>query len=591
MNKFRIPWRNSVYMRMLLLFIAILTPVYVIGLLIYNWGIQAVKEQVYQSMDSQTAYYLNELETKVEQMKILLLDSLNDDNLNNLATISPIMKISERRSAITRLQQRLFAIKSSSELIEDVAAYIPGTDTLVSGVYGYDNIGQEGLKLLGRTGQRFTTAPKLDGDTLKLRAPFPNSRNRKPLFLVEVTLSLEQLDKSLSYLIQPGQDEDAALIRASSGERVAGARTGTIGFAMSTREPPFPPAADGKTFADVEGRSVFAVYHYSKKLDMTLVKTVEIDSVTGPAQTYRKWLWFFLATGLLIVLFFSVSLYRSIHKPLVTVIRAFGKLQAGDLKVRIHRRNKDDFNYLYAHFNRTVEQLNSSIDQAYRQTILAQRAELKQLQAQINPHFLYNSFFMLHRMVKMEDNSKAVVFSKKLGEFFQFVTRNSEDEILLTKEAEHARIYSDIQAMRFVSRLQIDIEPLPAWIQHCYVPRMILQPLIENAIEHGMRNKEKDGRIRISYGRDGERFVVAIEDNGTGMDEETRGRLERSLDEQSLGQETEITALINIHRRLRIKFGPDSGLGFETTPGGGLTVRATIDFGGEKHVSDIAGGR
>ncbi len=187
MNKFRIPWRNSVYMRMLLLFIAILTPVYVIGLLIYNWGIQAVKEQVYQSMDSQTAYYLNELETKVEQMKILLLDSLNDDNLNNLATISPIMKISERRSAITRLQQRLFAIKSSSELIEDVAAYIPGTDTLVSGVYGYDNIGQEGLKLLGRTGQRFTTAPELDGDTLKLRAPFPNSRNRKPLFLAEVT--------------------------------------------------------------------------------------------------------------------------------------------------------------------------------------------------------------------------------------------------------------------------------------------------------------------------------------------------------------------------------------------------------------------
>ena len=585
MNKIRIPWRNSVFMRLLLLFIVILFPIYLIGLLIYDWGVHSVKEQVYQSMDAQTAYYLNEMDTKVEQIKILLLDSLNDDNLNNLATIAPIMKISERRSAITRLQQRLFAIKSSSELIDDVVAYIPGSDMQVSGLTGYDVIDHEDMDRLTRTGQKFTAYPEQEGDSLKLRAPFPNSRNRKPAFVVEVTLSIKQLDKSLSYLIQPGQGEEVALFRPSAdgGRMIAGANVSSLSDSVVLT---IPEDGKGQTIGDFKGKKVFTVYHASPKLNMTLIKSIPTDSVLGPVRTYQKLFWIFSAAAILIILFFSLSLYRWIHKPLVTVIRAFGKLQEGDLEVRIHRRNKDDFNYLYTYFNTTVEQLNASIDQAYRQRILAQRAELKQLQAQINPHFLYNSFFMLHRMVKMEDREKAVAFSKKLGEFFQFITRNGEDEILISKETEHARIYADIQAMRFVSRLRIDIEPLPPSVHRFYVPRMILQPLIENAIEHGLRNKEKDGVINVRFRVEPAYLIAEIEDNGEGLSDDERNRLLGKFEETS-GQETEITALINIHRRLRIKFGAESGLLLLAGESGGLVVQVKIAYGGDEHVSGI----
>jgi len=288
----------------------------------------------------------------------------------------------------------------------------------------------------------------------------------------------------------------------------------------------------------------------------------------------------------LIILFFSVSLYRWIHKPLVTVIRAFGKLQQGDLKVRIHRRKKDDFNDLYAYFNTTVEHLNSLIDQVYRQQILAQRAELKQLQAQINPHFLYNSFFMLHRMVKAEDKQQAVLFSKRLGEFFQFITRNGEDDILLSKETDHARIYADIQAMRFVSRLRIDFEPLPPDVHHLYVPRMILQPLLENAIEHGLRNKEKEGRINVRYKTAPDSLMIEIEDNGTGLSDGEWERLLRKFEDTS-HEDVEITALINIHRRLRIKFGADSGLQLSARESGGLLVQVKIVYGGGEHVPSV----
>jgi len=135
-KSFQIPWKNSVYMRLVFLFISIMLPIYVIGLFIYNWGIDAVREQIYQSMDSQTAYYLNELEASIEQTKILLLDSLNDDHLNNLATINPVMKISERNGSIKSLRQRLFAIKNSNELIDEVTAYIPNADVQCTGGRG-----------------------------------------------------------------------------------------------------------------------------------------------------------------------------------------------------------------------------------------------------------------------------------------------------------------------------------------------------------------------------------------------------------------------------------------------------------------------
>ncbi|WMT39586.1 hypothetical protein RE628_19570 [Paenibacillus sp. D2_2] len=162
MKKFSIPWTNSTYLRFLLLFISVLLPIYVIGLLIYNWGIDAVEEQVYQSVDSQMTYHLERLSSDVDQMRALMLDSLNDDNLNYLATISPVMTTYERQRAITRLQQRLNAVKSSNELISDVVAYLPQKNMKVSGVSGYDQLEAEELDEL-ESKVRFTSSPERMG--------------------------------------------------------------------------------------------------------------------------------------------------------------------------------------------------------------------------------------------------------------------------------------------------------------------------------------------------------------------------------------------------------------------------------------------
>lgn len=145
------------------------------------------------------------------------------------------------------------------------------------------------------------------------------------------------------------------------------------------------------------------------------------------------------------------------------------------------------------------DQISRLIDEVYVQTNLAQRAQLKQLQAQINPHFLYNSFFVLSRRVKRHDFENAQELAKHLGNYFQFLARNESDFVMLRQEVEHAKSYAAIQGTRFISRLSIEFGELPVECEGILVPRLILQPLLENAFEHGLENKMKDGILKVSF--------------------------------------------------------------------------------------------
>ena len=131
------------------------------------------------------------------------------------------------------------------------------------------------------------------------------------------------------------------------------------------------------------------------------------------------------------------------------LVSAFKRVETGELKFSIQHNASDEFQYLYTRFNAMLEYINNLIDQVYTQKIMSQKAELKQLQSQINPHFLFNSFFILQRMIQSEDKENAINFCGFLGQYFQYVTRNSIDEMPFYKEVQHARNYLEIQAIRF----------------------------------------------------------------------------------------------------------------------------------------------
>jgi two-component system sensor histidine kinase YesM len=165
-------------------------------------------------------------------------------------------------------------------------------------------------------------------------------------------------------------------------------------------------------------------------------------------------------------------------------------------------------------------------------------------------------------------------FTALLGEYFQFVTRNASDEISLQQEIHHARMYTEIQELRFSRRIRIRFEPLPQELGGIKVPRLIVQPIIENAFKHSLEGKSQDGSMIVRFEAYDEEVRIVVEDNGEGLTDEAVARIEHSLENGD--ERIETTGMVNIHRRLRMTFGGDGGLKVARSPLGGLQASLCI---------------
>ncbi len=238
--------------------------------------------------------------------------------------------------------------------------------------------------------------------------------------------------------------------------------------------------------------------------------------------------------------------------------------------------------------NKMFKKVTQLIDENYAKELYAQRAVYRQLQSQINPHFLYNSFFVLQNMIREEENESASEFTKSLGQYYKFITRTERQEVALKEEVDHARVYLEIMKKRYGRRLEYEIVCGEAECLQIQVPRLILQPFIENVFGHGSHSGRDPMKIRLQVLREKEQIWIIIEDNGSGMEEQ---RLKDLAGELFKGDETKDSAIFNINRRLKIKFGSDYGVILENSSLGGCRVCLRLPGieqkgAGQNYVSD-----
>lgn len=238
--------------------------------------------------------------------------------------------------------------------------------------------------------------------------------------------------------------------------------------------------------------------------------------------------------------------------------------------------------------NKMFKKVTQLIDENYAKELYAQRAVYRQLQSQINPHFLYNSFFVLQNMIREEENESASEFTKSLGQYYKFITRTERQEVALKEEVDHARVYLEIMKKRYGRRLEYEIVCGEEECLQIQVPRLILQPFIENVFGHGNHPGRDPMKIRLQVLREKEQIWIIIEDNGSGMEEQ---RLKDLAGELFKGDETKDSAIFNINRRLKIKFGSDYGVMLENSSLGGCRVCLRLPGieqkgAGQNYVSD-----
>lgn len=289
---------------------------------------------------------------------------------------------------------------------------------------------------------------------------------------------------------------------------------------------------------------------------------------------YRWFLALLTFGSAVVIVFFAFSLHRMIQRPLRTLVRTLSKVESGNLHFTLSYPHHDEFGYLYHRFQAMVKQVKALIHEVYESKYRMRLAELKQLQSQINPHFLYNSFFLLHRMAKREDYENITRFTAYLGEYYQFITRDGETDTWLRDEVKHAQNYIDIQLFRFGSRIRCQFGELPVEAEGLRVPRLILQPIVENAFKHGLENKLKDGQLCVSFRKQGGSLVIVVEDNGEGMDVSKLRELQLRM--HSPKAATASSGLANVHRRLQMMYGPDYGLYLSLAAEGGLKAEIKL---------------
>ena len=306
---------------------------------------------------------------------------------------------------------------------------------------------------------------------------------------------------------------------------------------------------------------------------LRVVNIVRPSDLIEPFARQTRLVILFTALMSLSLVLTLAYLRHSIVRPVERMVQAFKPVEQGDFSVSLAPTSNDEFATLYRSFNHMVENLHVLVNEVYQKELLVQRASLKQLQSQISPHFLYNSLYALSAMIKIGDNENAERFCMYLSNYFRYITRSDADLVPLADEWRHAENYLNIMAMRSGTvRVEFQ-EELPAGVRDLQVPRLIVQPIVENAFVHGGKSV-KTFHLRVTAAADADRVLIRVEDNGTGTDDRLIEAMNDRL--QDLLAHEEVTGLMNIHRRLRIVFGPEAGLSASRSELGGVCVTETL---------------
>lgn len=269
------------------------------------------------------------------------------------------------------------------------------------------------------------------------------------------------------------------------------------------------------------------------------------------------------AAALVLALVFALQLSRSIAEPIRRLMQTMRRVEEGDLHVRSQVSSRTELGQLSDSFDHMIAKTAELMDERLRSEEQKRKSEWKALQAQIQPHFLYNTLDSIIWMSHAGRNEEVVEMTSALALLLRSSIGDGSDTNTLKKEIAHVRSYLTIQKMRYNEKLRYEID-LDPQTEDCLLPKLILQPLVENAIYHGIKVKQQGGTVRIESLLEEDRLLITVEDDGIGM---TPEQLETILDKKESDAESTKIGVYNVNERLQLFFGPDAVMKYYSTPG------------------------
>ena len=268
-----------------------------------------------------------------------------------------------------------------------------------------------------------------------------------------------------------------------------------------------------------------------------------------------------------------LEMYR-ITKPINELCAVTKTISEGNFSQRVEVNRRDEIGELAYSVNQMSEHLEEYVDKIKEDERKMRHAELRLLQEQINPHFLYNTLDTIVWLVEGNHSDKAVNVVVSLSDFFRIVLSKGREVITIREEEKHIRSYLEIQQVRYRDILDYEID-IEEKLYPYYIQKLTLQPLVENALYHGIKTKRAKGTIRVIGRLDGDCIRLEVSDDGIGMDVDTLARIRNDITKPC--KETEAGfGLANVNERIRMNYGAEYGMKIDSVEGKGTTIVVTI---------------
>lgn len=312
----------------------------------------------------------------------------------------------------------------------------------------------------------------------------------------------------------------------------------------------------------------YYIYYQTQSMEMLRA------SLNQQVFTFIVCMILLLAALTAFVAIIETRISRSISGPILGLSQVTHEIAQGDFSVRADEKGDRELGALAASVNNMAEHLSVMVMQIREDERKMRKAELRLLQEQINPHFLYNTLDAIVWMIEDGKSEQAENMVVSLSTFFRTVLSRGREFISIREEVQHIRSYLEIQKARYQDILSYEIQVAPELYPYETL-KMTLQPLVENALYHGVKNKRSGGLIRISGERDGKLIRFKVEDDGIGMNAEALTHLQEEIRRPCKETDTGF-GMANVNERIRMNFGADYGLMIESEEGKGTRVWVTI---------------
>ncbi len=340
------------------------------------------------------------------------------------------------------------------------------------------------------------------------------------------------------------------------------------------------PDVPGEVAVQQDGSTLVAASKLDK-IDWTIVSTTPSQDLNVELTQTKRYLLIVVTILIIVSALIALIVSRTISSPLARLVRQMKQVENGNFRGMVNVTSYEEINGLVASFNHMVRRVEELIERVKLSSVSEKNAELHALQSQVNPHFLYNTLDMIYWMLDEKGNDRLGEVVLSLSQMFRYSSHwEGKAEVMLREEVEQIRHYLTIIQMRLEDRLTVEIRIDERWMD-LIVPKMLLQPVIENAVKHGLEANRGQGLLVVEAVPDEQYLNIRVSDNGAGMTAETLYNLHRSLlvPENEPQDEAAVAArgrqgigMQNVHQRLKYMFGDEYGIGIESKPGEGTRV-------------------